>query len=117
MKRLIILTLALVLMLSACQTVEVNGGLHYIEGRFLMADNGSAMIIYTGGAISLDANKGVSFDELTDGDMIKVGIYYVLESYPGQATAYSLEKLSDGERSDIDPKELLQLAELGWVKE
>ena len=65
----------------------------------------------------MSAADGVSFDGLTDGDRIKITTTIILDSYPGQLTAYSVEKLTDGERSDIDADTLRSLADLGWIEE
>lgn len=89
----------------------------HLEGYYLLSTNGSHMIVADNqGPCVMSAADGVSFDTLTDGDRIRVETSDILESYPGQLTAYSVEKLSDGERSDIDEQTMKQLAELGWIK-
>ena len=118
MKKIIIfLLLAAVAFAASCKEAEMNGGEFYIEGYYLRASTGAHVIIADNqGPCSMTAADGVSFDGLTDGDRIKVKTPLILTSYPGQLTAYSLEKLSDGERSDIDKETLKTLAELGWIE-
>ncbi len=138
MKKIIIFLLAVMLLAVSCGTQNHDDGqvafkdgsalpnanatdsydeYGYLEGHYLLSTNGSHMIVADNqGPCVMSAADGVSFDGLTDGDRIKVKTGTILESYPGQLTAYSIEKLSEGERSDIDEQTLKQLADLGWIE-
>ena len=138
MKKIIIFLLAVMLLAVSCGTHNHDDGQAlfngdsalpnanasdsydehwHLEGYYLLSTNGSHMIVADNqGPCVMSAADGVSFDTLTDGDRIRVETSDILESYPGQLTAYSIEKLSDGERSDIDEQTLKSLAELGWIE-
>ena len=61
------------------------------------------------------ADETVSFEGLTDGDMIQVYVCYIMETWPEQATVYAVEKLEDGDIEDIDSGVLEMLREYGWL--
>ncbi len=88
------------------------------EGRILRTAHGEYLFIDKNNSpisMSDGSKKGNLFEGLTDGDLVRLRHGLVAESYPGQAAAYSLEKLEDGELSDL-PRELLEtLTEMGWV--
>ncbi len=96
---------------------ELPEDIGYSEGRFLLSSNGSAMILIDNyGPCSMSrAEASVSFDGLTDGDLIRVGYQIVMESYPGQMPVYTVEKLADGEFEDLDQSTLAKLAGMGWI--
>ncbi len=86
------------------------------EGRYLATKNGGHMIVFnTSSAVSISAGMGVSFDNLNDGDLIRVVTNIILDTYPGQTTVLKLEKIEDGSRSDIDAATLEELTKLGWL--
>ncbi len=89
-----------------------------VEGLYLKCDNGSSMIIASGvGPCVMRANdNSVSFAGLTDGDKIRIEVFLIEETYPAGATVYRIEKLSDGERSDIPSDIMKELSEMGWIK-
>lgn len=107
----------------ACQTEDDLTDDHwYAEGYYLKCDNGSDVIVMDADGANpaspcqmTPADDSVSFEGLTDGDRIKVEISMIMTTYPGQTEVYSIEKLSDGERDDIDPAVLDSLRELGWI--
>ena len=94
----------------------------YAEGTYLKCDNDSDVIVIDAEGANpaspckmTAADDSVSFEGLTDGDRIKVEISMIMTTYPGQTDVYSIEKLSDGERDDIDPAVMESLRELGWI--
>ena len=104
----------------ACQTGDDHW---YAEGYYLKCDNGSDVIIMDADGANpaspcqmTPADDSVSFEGLTDGDRIKVEISMIMTTYPGQTEVYSIEKLSDGERNDIDSAVLDSLHELRWIE-
>ncbi len=95
----------------------------YLDGYYLKCDNGTNMIIVDAKGANPSypckmsaADDSFSFDELTDGDRIQIEIHLIMESYPAQTTVYSVKKLSDGARDDIDIAILERLAEQGWIE-
>lgn len=62
------------------------------------------------------AEDTVSFEGLEDGDLIRVFIKEVLETWPGQASVYAVEKLEDGGLQDISAELLGELEEMGWLE-
>jgi len=92
-------------------------GYWYLEGQYLKAKDGAHFIISDQGPCRMKpTDDSIVFDDLTDGDRIKVKITVIEESYPLQAPIYGVEKLSDGEYSDIDAAVISQLSDLGWVQ-
>lgn len=87
------------------------------EGLYLPCENGADMIIVDSyGPISMTPdNPSITFDDLTAGDKIRVELYTIEESYPAHAVIYGLEKLADGEYSDIDAQITARLTEMGWL--
>ena len=55
------------------------------------------------------------YDDLSAGDTIMVTHSGIEETYPGQTTIYSIEKISDGDLSDIPADTLTKLEEIGWI--
>lgn len=88
------------------------------EGYILPCENGSYLLINNSmGAVVLNPenNDNSIFDGLTVGDTVRVNHGYCLESYPSQTTIYNIEKIADGELSDIPEDTLKQLEEMGWI--
>lgn len=108
----------------ACQTGDDLTDDHwYAEGYYLKCDNGSDVIVMDADGANpaspcqmTPADDSVTFEGLTDGDRIKVEISMIMTTYPGQTEVYSIEKLSDGERNDIDSAVLDSLHELRWIE-
>ncbi len=74
--------------------------------------------IYEGGPVQMSAaDESVSFEGLTDGDAIRVSVYTIEETYPGHAKVYAIEKISDGQPTDIDKDTLGTLYEMGWLSD
>lgn len=90
------------------------------EGYFMPCTNGAYLIVSENlGAATLTPAKGVDIDfgDYTTGDKIRITHGVILESYPAQTDLYSIEKLSDGELSNIPADILASLKELGWLPE
>ncbi|MGN1136024.1 MAG: hypothetical protein ACI4SF_07380 [Oscillospiraceae bacterium] len=88
------------------------------NGYFMPCTNGMYMVISeTMGemVISPDNDDYSIFDDLTVGDTVTIHHSLVLETYPEQVTVYYIEKISDGDKSDIPSEKLAYLEELGWT--
>lgn len=88
------------------------------EGFFLPCTNGSyLMIVDNQGPTEMFPKNGDNslYDDLSAGDTIMVTHSGIEETYPGQTTIYSIEKISDGDLSDIPADTLANLEELGWI--
>jgi len=123
--KIIILMICLILINTGCinsndeNLAEEHGTL---TGRFLIADDGSYIIIVPdyGPVVMVNKtdNKDV-FDNIQTGDKIKVSYYIIADSYPGQTDIYSCEKIEKGSFEDIMQDDYAfhynQLKELGWV--
>lgn len=87
-----------------------------VEGRYLRGKVGHMMILDGTPFVIADRDSELDFSSLTDGDLIRITTDGLRETYPGQLTAYSLEKLSNGERSDIDESLIDHMIALGWLE-
>ena len=88
------------------------------EGFFLPCTNGSyLMIVDNQGPTEMFPENGDNsiYDDLSAGDTIMVTHSGIEEAYPGQTTIYSIEKISDGDLSDIPADTLTKLEEIGWI--
>lgn len=87
------------------------------RGRYLQSNNSHLIIfeVSSSPCVMSAADETVLFEGLTDGDMIRVYVCNVLESWPEQAAVYAVEKLEDGAVEDIDSGVLEMLREYGWV--
>ncbi|MCM1542506.1 MAG: hypothetical protein NC121_14775 [Blautia sp.] len=89
----------------------------WVSGRYLRAKQADLIITEGGEPIELhSAAETISFEGINDGDEIRVYMGAVMETWPGQADVYAVEKLSDGGIADIPPKLLEQLTEFGWLE-
>lgn len=95
------------------------GGRGTLEGRYLRAAGGVSLIITEGsGPIVLSdrSEGGGLFDGLNSGDLIEVTCDSgIVESYPGQAGAYSFKFLQGSALNSIPAGTLAELAELGYT--
>ncbi|MBQ2988935.1 MAG: hypothetical protein IJD59_07520 [Clostridia bacterium] len=119
-KRTVILTVSLIAV-AALLTVGVRGALSYgmLEGRVLIADNGSYLIVLDDHSpirMSDCSRKGGAFLDLQTGDKIRILHDGVLLSYPGQTGVYWVRLLERGSGEDIPEDVLLALQELGWIE-
>lgn len=88
------------------------------EGFFLPCTNGSYLLIIDNyGPTQLTPEDGDNsiFSQFTAGDRVKAVHGILLETYPAMTTFYSIEKLSEGDISDIPAEILYDLEELGWI--
>lgn len=88
------------------------------EGFFLPCTNGSYLLIidnYGPNEMFPENDENSIYDDLSVGDTIKVTHSEIEETYPGRMTIYSIEKISDGDLSDIPADTIANLEELGWI--
>lgn len=116
-KRVFIITLAVILL--------VVGGLlwfmyafsiNFSEGRCLVAENGSVMLVKGSEPIVLSRRgRENMFAGLETGDRIFVIHDGVQESYPAGTGAYLVLRLEGGSMSDIPEDVISSLTEMGWL--
>ena len=120
-KTIIALILTVVaILLAVLLILGVKGSVKYgfLEGRVLIADNGSYLIILDDHSpIKMSdhsANGGVFLD-LQTGDKIRILHDGVRESYPGQTGVYHIRLLERGSIDDIPTDVVNALRQLGWM--
>ena len=87
------------------------------SGRYLRGRGDANLIIFEGDPCAINVgNDTVSFENIASGDLIRIYMDVIRETWPGQTTAYAVEKLEDGEIGDIDPECLEQLREFNWIE-
>lgn len=92
-------------------------GGEWITGRYLRGQDSDLIVNGEWDVISMGvAEDTVSFEGLKDGDLIRVYIKEILETWPGQTSVYAVEKLEDGDLQDISAELLEELAEMGWLE-
>lgn len=87
-----------------------------VEGRAYVCDNGNVLVVSDRGPVRFtvtDEYREV-YDGLTTGDEIEITCLMIEETYPAQTDAITLEKLSDGEPSDLPQDTVQSLEEMGW---
>jgi hypothetical protein len=112
---IVALTAMAVLMVIGAKKA-VNYG--FLEGRVLVADNGSYLIILDDHSpikMSDHSAKGGAFLDLQTGDKIRVLHDGVRESYPGQTGVYHVRLLERGSMEDIPADVVNALRQLGWM--
>ncbi len=115
MKRILILAVCVMLILSGCGIKEVYE-LSTSKGRVLICDNGSFMCIVDGSPILLDVSTLKDVDKYTDGDLIRVWHDGVEESYPARTKAYKIKLIEKGMMADVDPSVAQNLCDMGWIE-
>ena len=96
----------------------VNYG--FLEGRVLVADNGSCLIILNDHSpikMTDRTRKGGEFLDLQTGDKIRILHDGVLLSYPGQTGVYYVRLLERGSIEDIPDDVIESLRQLGWIRD
>ncbi|MCM1065824.1 MAG: hypothetical protein NC420_15430 [Eubacterium sp.] len=89
----------------------------WVSGRYLKAKQADLIITENGEPIDMHtAAETISFEGISDGDEIRVYMGAVMETWPAQADVYAVEKLSNGDITDIPSKLLEQLTEFGWLE-
>ena len=114
---IIVLTVAVGLLVISAKKA-VNYG--FLEGRVLIADNGSYLIILNDHSpikMSDQTRKGEAFFDLKTGDKIRILHNGVLLSYPGQTGVYYVRLLERGSAEDIPTDVLEALRQLGWIRD
>jgi len=120
MKKLLsfILSLSLLLTLSACGSKEEASERMTLEGCYLRGAEGQNLLIdAAGGAVELNNGTGndAVFDALNSGDHISVTVDSILETYPARTTCFTCEKTADGSMEDIPLSTVEELVGLGWL--
>lgn len=126
MKKKLILAICIILavFLLLVATVFVGFGIAlykgygFTEGRVLIADNDSYIIIDESGSPIVMSNRSKNeniFADLTNGDEILIVNNGIQESYPAGTGVYYCKKIADGEYKDLPEQTLLSLMEMGWI--
>ena len=115
----LILTVALIA-LAVLLVLGIKGAVKYgfLEGRVLIADNGSYLIILDDHSpikMSDHSANGGAFRDLQTGDKIRILHDGVRESYPGQTGVYHVRLLERGDTEDIPADVVNALRQLGWM--
>ena len=114
--------LAAAVLLVLCAGVRshmVHRGLGLSTGRFLLADNGTPMVIVDDRSpicLSVRTGREDLFASFDDGDRILVLHDGIQETYPGRTGAYGVLKLEDGTEADLPADVLAQLTQMGWLR-
>ncbi len=93
-------------------------GYSIMQGRVLITDNGSYMIIDDDNSpieMSNQSKNEEIFADLTNGDEILIVHDGIQEKYPASTGIYYCKKVADGEYKDLPEQTLLSLAEMGWI--
>lgn len=109
---------ALALVLSSCASPAAEPERMGTEGRLLLAENGTALLIAEDGTpitLSVQADGNDPWAGYHSGDHIRVLHDGVNETYPAQTEAYGWERLEEGTLEDIPEETLTALEELGWA--
>ena len=117
MKRIGILIWALALLLSSCAAPAVAPELTETEGRPLLAENGTALLVTEDGppiVLSIQTDGDGPWWGYHSGDRIRVTHDGINETYPAQTGAYAWERLEEGTPEDIPEETLAALEDLGW---
>lgn len=99
------------LLLTSCS------GRATLTGWYLQAENGASLIVTEDGEpISMsDQSRGNKlFDGLDSGDRIEITYDAIAETFPGQASVYTCQKLENGSFENIPKDALMVLEELGY---
>ena len=120
-KTIIALILTVVaILLAVLLILGVKGAVKYgfLEGRVLIADNGSYLIILDDHSpikMSDHSANGGAFLDLQTGDKIRILHDGVRESYPGQTGVYHVRLIERGSMDDIPADVVNALRQLGWM--
>ena len=107
--------LAIGVLIAGC----IGGGVIWqvwpMVGRCVIAENGSCLLVQDNSPICLSNREKDLSAGLETGDRILALIRGVIaESYPGQAGAKAVIRLSRGTEEDVSDEVLAELEELGW---
>ena len=118
MKGIGILLCVLALLLSACAAQAAEPERTETEGRLLLAENGTALLVTEDGTpmtLAVQAEGEDPWAGYHSGDRIRVTHDGVSETYPAQTGAYAWERLEEGTLEDVPEETLAALEELGWA--
>ena len=109
----------MLLLLCACGSDESNlpedGS--WVSGRYLRVNQSNFIITGPADITSMSAkNENVSFEGLKNGDEIRVYMGWIGLTWPAQSDIYAVEKVADGDITDISPELLEELREMGWLE-
>lgn len=86
-------------------------------GRYLRGKQSDLIITGDRDVMTMRAaDETVSFADFENGDVIRVYIGCVLETWPGQTTVYAVERAEDEGIADISPELTEELREMGWLE-
>ena len=117
MKGVGILLCALALVLSSCAAPAAEPERIGTEGRLLLAENDSALLVTEEGmpmVLSVQEDGNDPWAGYHSGDRVRVTHDGVSETYPAQTGAYAWERLEEGTLNDVPEETLAALEELGW---
>ena len=125
MKKKTFFMIALIVVLTVTVALLVIGAgkavnYGFLEGRVLVADNGSCLIILNDHSpikMTDRTRKGGEFLDLQTGDKIRILHDGVLLSYPGQTGVYYVRLLERGSIEDIPDDVIESLRQLGWIRD
>lgn len=97
------------------QNLSAEG--NWETGRYLRGKQSDLIITGDWDVMTMRAaDETVSFADFEDGDVIRVYIDCILETWPGQTTVYAVERAEDEGTDDISPELMEELREMGWLK-
>lgn len=111
-----ILWVCLLAVLAAC-AAPAEQELTETEGRLLLAENGTAILVTEDGtpiALSVQAEGDGPWSGYHSGDRVRVTHDGVKETYPARTGAYDWERLEEGTLEDVRSETLEMLEGLGW---
>lgn len=114
MKRIIAVSICMIVLLCGCSMKEVYD-LSATEGRVLLCNNDTFMLISDGSPITLDVDELKNIDEYSDGDLIRVWHDGVEESYPARTKAYKITLIEKGSMADVNENVAKSLCDMGWI--
>lgn len=89
------------------------------EGLYLKAKNAHMIVIENNSPVVMHADEQLgdkAFDNLSDGDKIKITCDAISMTYPGSTKIYELELIEKGSFSDIYQETYNNLVEMGWIE-
>ena len=126
MKKKVIKTLCVILVIILLITAVVSIGLGIMSAKGYGITRGRCLITVSGSYMLIDKNNSPIemrnqsdkklFADLSSGDEILVLHDGIQESYPAGTGAYYCIKLNDGKPEDIPNSVIESLAELGWLE-
>lgn len=113
MKRIIYVLLFLLLISGCAQKEQYD--LNKTQGRLLLCNDNTYVLIYDNTAVSLDVESISNIADYSDGDLLEVWHDMVLTTYPGQTKAYKIKLIEEGNMADVDEYVARRLCDMGWI--